>query len=89
MNVRALSTSAVRCVGNTLLLHGLVYSPPFKIEAIGHRAVLEQALVDSQGVRLFRDLVDDYKLGYKETVSSVTVPAFEDSTTLRSATVPR
>ncbi|MCL7459309.1 DUF881 domain-containing protein [Micromonospora echinofusca] len=89
MNVRVLSTSAVRCVGNTLLLHGRVYSPPFKIVAIGDPAALQQALADSQGVRLFRDLVDDYKLGYKETVSTVTVPAFEDSTTLRSATVPR
>ncbi|MEH1098707.1 DUF881 domain-containing protein [Micromonospora sp. CPCC 205561] len=89
MNVRVLSTSAVRCVGNTLLLHGRVYSPPFKIVAIGDPAALQRALADSQGVRLFRDLVDDYKLGYKETVSSVTVPAFEDSTTLRSATVPR
>ena len=88
MNVRVLSTSAVRCVGNTLLLHGRVYSPPFKIVAIGDPAALQQALADSQGVRLFRDLVDDYKLGYKETVSSVTVPAFEGSTTLRSATVP-
>lgn len=89
MNVRVLSTSAVRCVGNTLLLHGRVYSPPFKIVAIGDPAALQRSLADSQGVRLFRDLVDDYKLGYKETVSTVTVPAFEDSTTLRSATVPK
>ncbi|WP_433389032.1 DUF881 domain-containing protein [Micromonospora sp. KLBMP9576] len=89
MNVRVLSTSAVRCVGNTLLLHGRVYSPPFKIVAIGDPAALQRALADSQGVRLFRDLVDDYKLGYRESVSTVTVPAFEDSTTLRSATVPR
>ncbi|MGN9811942.1 DUF881 domain-containing protein [Micromonospora sp. BQ11] len=90
MNVRVLATSAVRCVGNTLLLHGRVYSPPFKIVAIGDPAALQQALADSKGVREFRDLVDDYKLGYKEYASStVTVPAFEDSTTLRSATVPR
>ncbi|RKN46410.1 DUF881 domain-containing protein [Micromonospora endolithica] len=89
MNVRVLATSAVRCVGNTLLLHGRVYSPPFKIVAIGDPAALQQALADSKGVREFRDLVDDYKLGYKEYVSTVSVPAFEDSTTLRSATVPK
>ena len=35
MDIRVISTSAVRCVGNTLLLHGRVYSPPFEIEAIG------------------------------------------------------
>lgn len=89
MNVRVLTTSAVRCVGNTLLLHGRVYSPPFKIVAIGDPATLQRALADSQGVRLFKDAVDDYQLGYSETVSTVSVPAFEDSTTLRSATVPR
>ncbi|MFC5925534.1 DUF881 domain-containing protein [Micromonospora vulcania] len=89
MNVRVLTTSAVRCVGNTLLLHGRVYSPPFKIVAIGDPAALQHALASSQGVRLFKDAVDDYQLGYKETVSAVEVPAFEDSTALRSATVPR
>ncbi|NJP30662.1 DUF881 domain-containing protein [Micromonospora thermarum] len=89
MNVRVLATSAVRCVGNTLLLHGRVYSPPFKIVAIGDPAALTRALAESEGVRLFRDLVDTYKLGYTETISTVTVPAFDGSTTLRSATVPR
>ncbi|MBM0237220.1 DUF881 domain-containing protein [Micromonospora sp. ATA32] len=89
MNVRVLATSAVRCVGNTLLLHGRVYSPPFKIVAIGDPAALQRALADSKGVRLFKDAVDSYQLGYRESVSMVTVPAFEDSTALRSATVPR
>ncbi|TDB75352.1 DUF881 domain-containing protein [Micromonospora sp. KC723] len=89
MNVRVLSTSAVRCVGNTLLLHGRVYSPPFKIVAIGDPASLQRALADSQGVQVFKQAVDHWQLGYTETVSTVTVPAFEDSTALRSATVPR
>lgn len=89
MDIRVLTTSAVRCVGNTLLLHGRVYSPPFKIVAIGDPAALQQALADSEGVRLFKDAVDDYQLGYRETVSTVTVPAFEDSTALRAAKVPR
>ena len=32
---RVISTSAVRCVGNTLILQGRVYSPPYTIAAIG------------------------------------------------------
>ncbi|WP_329105637.1 DUF881 domain-containing protein [Micromonospora sp. NBC_01699] len=89
MNVRVLATSAVRCVGNTLLLHGRVYSPPFKITAIGDPAALQRALAASEGVRLFKDAVDHFQLGYQETVeSSVTVPAFEGSTGLRTAQVP-
>lgn len=88
MNVRVLATSAVRCVGNTLLLHGRVYSPPFKIIAIGDPAAMQQALAASEGVRLFKDAVDHYQLGYRETVSEVTVPAYDGSTALRFAKVP-
>ena len=89
MNVRVLATSAVRCVGPTLLLHGQVYSPPFKITAIGDPAALERALAASEGVRLFKDAVEHYHLGYRQTVArSVTVPAFEGTTGLHSAKVP-
>ncbi|GAB3966731.1 DUF881 domain-containing protein [Plantactinospora veratri] len=89
MGVRVLSTSAVRCVGNTLLLHGRVYSPPFEITAIGNPAALQRALAASEGVRLFRDAVTHYHLGYRETVEpSVTVPAYDGPGGLRSAKVP-
>ena len=37
MDQRLISTSAVRCVGNTLILQGRVYSPPYKITAVGTR----------------------------------------------------
>jgi len=89
MDVRVISTSAVRCVGNTLLLHGRVYSPPFKITAIGDPTQLRESLAASEGVRLFRDAVEHYGLGYRETVEgSVTVPAYDGSSTLNYAKVP-
>jgi len=88
MNVRVLSTSAVRCVGNTLLLHGRVYSPPFKIAAIGDPADLQQALAASEGVRLFKNAAEHLQLGYRETVqSTITVPAYDGSSALSSAEV--
>src|SRR4029453_309723 len=67
MEVRVISTSAVRCVGNTLLLHSRVYSPPFVTTAIGDPPRMRQALAASEGVRAFRDAVRDYGLGYRET----------------------
>ncbi|MEV0733277.1 DUF881 domain-containing protein [Polymorphospora sp. NPDC050346] len=89
MDVRVLSTSAVRCVGNTLLLHGQVYSPPFKIAAIGDPAHLQRALTESEGVQLFKDAVDHYQLGYRESVeTNLGVPAYDGSSALRSARVP-
>ena len=35
MDQRIISTSAVRCVGNTLILQGRVYSPPYSVSAVG------------------------------------------------------
>ena len=57
MDVRVISTSAVRCVGNTLLLDGQVFSPPFKITAIGEPTAMHNALESAEGVRQFRDAV--------------------------------
>jgi uncharacterized protein YlxW (UPF0749 family) len=88
MDIRVVSTSAVRCVGNTLLLHGQVFSPPFKITAIGEPIAMHRALESAEGVKQFRDAVADYGLGYQETVErNVTVRAYDGSSDLRSARV--
>jgi uncharacterized protein YlxW (UPF0749 family) len=86
MGVRVISTSAVRCAGNTLLLHGRVYSPPFTITAIGDPARLSGALASSDGVRQFREAAADFGLGYAETIrGDVELPAFEGSGSITSA----
>ena len=88
MDIRVISTSAVRCVGNTLLLHGQVFSPPFKITAIGEPTAMHRALESAEDVRQFRDAVADFGLGYSETVErNVTVRAYDGSSDLRSARV--
>jgi uncharacterized protein YlxW (UPF0749 family) len=88
MDVRVISTSAVRCVGNTLLLHGQVFSPPFKITAIGEPTAMHRALESAEGVQQFRAAVADFGLGYQETVErNVTVRAYDGSSDLRSAEV--
>lgn len=89
MGVRIISTSAVRCVGNTLLLDGRVYSPPFVISAIGDAAAMQRALDNAEGVRAFRAAVADYGLGYDvHAEGDLPMPAYQGSLTLRSAKVP-
>ena len=74
---RLTSDSAVRCVGNTLLLHGSVYAPPYRITAIGDQDKLDAALASDDGVERFRIFVDSYRLGFAVTSSSsLVVPAF-------------
>jgi uncharacterized protein YlxW (UPF0749 family) len=64
MGQRVISTSAVRCVGNTLVLHGQVYSPPFVVRAVGDRSAMRAALDAEPGVQFFKTFVDQYGLGY-------------------------
>jgi uncharacterized protein YlxW (UPF0749 family) len=88
MGVRVISTSAVRCVGNTLLLHGRVHSPPFIITAIGDPNRLSVSLAAAQGVVQFREAAADFGLGYTETRHrEVTLPAFDGSGALTVAEV--
>ncbi|MER7281738.1 DUF881 domain-containing protein [Dactylosporangium sp. NPDC000244] len=86
MGVRVIATSAVRCVGNTLLLDGRVYSPPFEVAAIGDQAAMRRALEGSEGVRLFSEAADSFGLGYQVRVEAdIRTPAYDGSTALRAA----
>jgi uncharacterized protein YlxW (UPF0749 family) len=87
MDQRVISTSAVQCVGNTLLLQGRVYSPPYRITAIGDVARMRKALDDAASVQLYREFVRLFQLGYEEReLGEVTMPAFTGSVDLRHAT---
>jgi uncharacterized protein YlxW (UPF0749 family) len=77
MGQRIVSTSAVRCVGNTLILHGRVYSPPFVVTAIGDPAALRRSLETDPGVLYFTSFVDRFGLGFQVTTSQeVELPAY-------------
>ncbi|MSW38304.1 MAG: DUF881 domain-containing protein [Actinobacteria bacterium] len=80
MDQRIVSTSAIRCVGNTLLLQGRVYSPPFKVIAIGNVTQLQRALNDEPAVVAYRQYVDKLGLGWKVTISQeTTLPGWQGS----------
>src|SRR5919199_3078390 len=80
MDQRVIATSAVRCVGNTLLLQGRVYSPPYRITAIGNVQKMRKALDDSAAVQIYREFVTLYQLGYEvRSAGEATFPAFTGS----------
>lgn len=66
---RIVATSAPRCVGNTLLLNGRTYSPPYTLTAIGDPAAMEAALAAAPRVGLYKQYVIRFGLGYSEEVS--------------------
>jgi uncharacterized protein YlxW (UPF0749 family) len=63
---RLIATSAPRCVGNTLLLNGRTYSPPYAITAIGNVTAMQAALAAAPLVTLYKQYVVRFGLGYTE-----------------------
>jgi uncharacterized protein YlxW (UPF0749 family) len=63
---RIIGTSAPRCVGNTLLLNGRTYSPPYVVTAIGDVSAMQAALAAAPLVTLYKQYVVRFGLGYSE-----------------------
>jgi len=86
MDQRLISTSAVRCVGNTLILQGRVYSPPYKITAVGDPERLQQSLAASKAIQTYMVYVNVYGLGWKVTEDgAVTLPGYSSTVDLHYA----
>ncbi|MGC0376209.1 DUF881 domain-containing protein [Streptomyces sp. SAI-229] len=86
MDQRLISTSAVRCVGNTLILQGRVYSPPYKITAVGDPEKLKQALSASPAIQNYMVYVNVYGLGWQvEDNGAVTLPGYSGTVDLHYA----
>jgi uncharacterized protein YlxW (UPF0749 family) len=89
MDQRVISTSAVRCVGNTLILQGRLYPPPYRIAAIGDVDAMNEAMAQSPTIPIYWEYRDRYGLGWKVEERELTMPAFRGSLALHHATVPR
>ncbi|MEE6136186.1 DUF881 domain-containing protein [Mycobacterium sp. 050128] len=63
---RIIASSVPRCVGNTLLLNGRTYSPPYTVTAIGNATAMQAALAAAPLVILYKQYVVRFGLGYHE-----------------------
>jgi uncharacterized protein YlxW (UPF0749 family) len=89
MDRRITNASAVRCVGNVIILDGQVYSPPFTITAVGDPERLRAALDESEQVSVYREWAAYIGLGYEVTDhDAVVLPAATGPTSLSFATTP-
>jgi uncharacterized protein YlxW (UPF0749 family) len=89
MDQRIINTSSVQCVGNTLLLQGRVYSPPYVITATGPVKKMRASLRRDPTVAAYRDWADAVGLGYELTrIPEITIPGFSGPTTMQYAQVP-
>ena len=87
---RVISTTGIKCVGNTVVLHGIPYAPPYVISAIGDPNRMRSALADANPIQIYQQYVEAYGLVYAEKAQArATFPAHEGSLDLDWAKLPR
>jgi uncharacterized protein YlxW (UPF0749 family) len=83
---RLIATSAVRCVGNQLILQGRVYSPPYVIKAVGDRRTLFASVNTDPALQVYLQYVAAYGLGWKlDQPAATALPAYTGSVDLQYA----
>lgn len=83
---RVISTTGIKCVGNTVVLHGIPYAPPYVVSAIGDPDRLQGALAAAESIRIYKQYVEAYGLVYEEkSQDRVTFEAHEGSLELQYA----
>lgn len=85
-NVRIISTTGIRCVGNTVILHGVPYSPPYTIRAIGDPVALRASLAANENVGVIERAATNLGLGYEVTPGEdLFIPEFTGRAQLKHA----
>jgi uncharacterized protein YlxW (UPF0749 family) len=88
MDQRVISTSSIQCVGNTLLLQGRAYSPPFVITAVGPVKRMRASLRGDPAVSAYRAWAAAVGLGYDvQRDRDLTIPAYTGPIAMQYATV--
>ncbi len=84
--VRVVSTTAIKCVGNTVVLHGIPYAPPYVISAIGDPGRLQHSLDVTTYILNYKVYADRFGLGYAvRSEPTVTMPDHQGRVDLRYA----
>ena len=85
---RVISTTGIKCVGNTVRLHGVPYAPPYVITAIGDPDAMLTSMNDSAYIEIYMQYVEspDFQLGFEvEAHTEVELPGYEGSLDLNFA----
>lgn len=59
---RIVSSTGIKCTGNTVTLQGVAYGQPYVIEAVGDQARLLRSISDDRYLQLYRDQAADERV---------------------------
>jgi uncharacterized protein YlxW (UPF0749 family) len=83
---RVVSTTGIKCVGNVVILHGVPYSPPYRIAAIGPSDAMLSSVTTSPYIELYLQVVEQAGLGWDvSTDGSMSMPGYDGTTALQYA----
>jgi uncharacterized protein YlxW (UPF0749 family) len=90
---RIISTTGIKCVGNTVVLQGVPYSPPYRIAAVGDASALYDAVMAAPGVQTYLQYTEaPYHLGWSlRQASSLAIKPYDGPLGLdyaKAATLP-
>ena len=86
---RVVSTTGIKCVGNTVVLHGVPYAPPYVITAIGDPVRLGAAVKSSPYLQIYQQYVEAFGLGWSQHSDNRSVlPGYNGPLNLKHAHVP-
>lgn len=86
---RLTATTGIKCVGNSVVLDGIAYSPPYVIEAIGNTGAMSRSMDNTPGTASYAYYVETLHLGLEiERLGTVEIKAYENPLELRHARVP-
>ncbi len=77
---RIVSTTGIKCIGNSVMLQGRPYSPPYEITAVGSQDGVLDSLMADADLTEYRRQADDpqIRIGWElETDDQVTAPAYD------------
>lgn len=85
---RVISTTGIKCAGNSVELHGIPYSQPYEIVAVGDTDVIEAEIDADSNIDNYREQADNpaVDVGWElEHLGEVTAPAYDGLRTLEYA----
>ena len=86
---RVVSTTGIKCEGNSVMLQGVPYPQPYVIEAVGDVGDLTGAISDDDYLQIYREQSDDpaIAVGWDlDIADELTAPAYDGLLDLSYAT---
>jgi len=85
---RLITTTGIKCEGNSVQLQGVPYPQPYVIEAVGDQTELVRAITDDDYLQIYREqaAIPDISVGWDlQLQAQVTAPAYDGLTDLSYA----